>query len=41
LAHIYEPRHSPDFWLHVERAMPDYEIRKQWLAEKGGHLITL
>ncbi len=35
LAHLHEPHHTPDFWLRVERAMPDYERRKAWLAEHG------
>jgi len=36
LVHIVEPRHDQDFWSRVERAMPDYESRKAWLAEHGG-----
>jgi hypothetical protein len=35
LAHLHEPHHTPEFWSRVERAMPDYEQRKQWLAERG------
>jgi len=35
LAHLHEPHHTPDFWLRVERAMPDYARRKTWLAEHG------
>lgn len=35
LAHLHEPHHTPDFWLRVERAMPDYDQRKIWLAEHG------
>lgn len=35
LAHLQEPHHTPEFWARVERAMPDYEQRKQWLAEHG------
>ncbi len=35
LSHLIEPSHSSDFWLCVERAMPDYKERKQWLAEHG------
>ena len=35
IAHLHEPHHTPSFWLHVERAMPDYERRKAWLAEHG------
>lgn len=35
LAHLHEPHHTSDFWLRVERAMPDYARRKAWLAEHG------
>jgi predicted metal-dependent hydrolase len=35
MAHFHEPHHTPDFWRRVERAMPDYELRKHWLAEHG------
>ena len=35
LSHLIEPSHSSEFWLCVERAMPDYKERKKWLAEHG------
>lgn len=35
LVHVVEPRHDSAFWQRVERAMPDYEARKEWLAEHG------
>lgn len=35
MAHLHEPHHTPAFWRRVERALPDYEPRKQWLAEHG------
>jgi predicted metal-dependent hydrolase len=35
IAHIHERLHTPEFWRRVERAMPDYERRKKWLAERG------
>jgi predicted metal-dependent hydrolase len=35
LAHLHEAHHTPEFWKRVERAMPDYERRKVWLAEHG------
>ena len=41
LAHLVEPNHTPNFWLTVERTMPDYEARKAWLAEHGGRLVGL
>lgn len=39
LAHLHEPHHTPEFWLRVERAMPDFAARKQWLAENAGDAI--
>ncbi|SDC72456.1 hypothetical protein SAMN04488112_11487 [Melghirimyces thermohalophilus] len=36
LAHLHQPHHTPQFWEHLDRAMPDYVRRKQWLAENGG-----
>ncbi|KAB7627598.1 M48 family metallopeptidase [Alkalilimnicola sp. S0819] len=35
LVHLLEPHHTPAFWRRLERAMPDYERRKQWLANHG------
>lgn len=35
MAHLHEPHHTPAFWMRVERAMPDFERRKIWLAEHG------
>jgi len=35
IAHLHERHHTPDFWLRLERAMPDYSQRKMWLAERG------
>ncbi len=35
LAHVHEPHHGEAFWMRVERAMPDYEERKRWLAVNG------
>jgi predicted metal-dependent hydrolase len=35
LVHLLEPHHTPAFWTRVERAMPDFEQRKRWLAERG------
>ncbi|GHD72604.1 metal-dependent hydrolase [Luteimonas padinae] len=35
MAHLHEPHHTPEFWLRLERAMPDYAQRKAWLAERG------
>jgi predicted metal-dependent hydrolase len=35
LVHLREPHHTPTFWRCLERAMPDYEQRKSWLARHG------
>lgn len=35
LAHLHEAHHTPEFWLRLERAMPDFMQRKIWLAEHG------
>jgi predicted metal-dependent hydrolase len=35
MAHLHEPHHTPEFWRRVERAMPDFERRKEWLAQRG------
>lgn len=35
MAHLHEPHHTPEFWRRVERAMPDFERRKAWLAARG------
>lgn len=40
LVHLREPHHTPDFWRAVERAMPDWERRREWLAEHGPELMV-
>ncbi|MEP6878404.1 MAG: SprT family zinc-dependent metalloprotease [Nitrosospira sp.] len=35
IAHLHESHHTPEFWLRVERVMPDFTQRKVWLAEHG------
>lgn len=35
LVHIHEPHHTPAFWTRVERVLPDYAARKEWLAGNG------
>ncbi len=41
LAHLIEPNHTPAFWQVVGRALPEYEQRKTWLAERGGEHVAL
>lgn len=41
LAHLQESTHTPEFWLLVERTMPDFGERREWLARHGGRLVAL
>jgi predicted metal-dependent hydrolase len=40
LVHLREPHHSPAFWKTLERAMPDWEERRRWLATRGREFIV-
>lgn len=40
LAHIKVKNHSRKFWIYLERLMPEYRTRRQWLNENG-HLLRL
>ncbi len=35
LVHLVERYHSPDFWARLERVLPDYAARREWLAQEG------
>ena len=35
MAHLLEAHHTPEFWRRVERAMPDFDRRRAWLAVHG------
>jgi len=41
LAHLDHPKHTPDFWLTVERAMPDFEARRDRLSTLGAGLTSV
>lgn len=41
LAHLYQPHHTPQFWLRIERTMPDFELRRSWLAAHGNQVEGL
>jgi predicted metal-dependent hydrolase len=41
LVHLIEANHTPLFWQHVGRVLPDFELRKTWLAEQGGAYVSL
>lgn len=38
LAHIKYKDHSSDFWNIVDKVIPDYENKKNWLRENGASL---
>jgi predicted metal-dependent hydrolase len=35
MVHLHEPHHTPEYWRRVERAMPDFAQRRDWLAGHG------
>lgn len=35
MVHLIEPQHNRVFWDKVKRILPDFEKRKEWLAENG------
>lgn len=37
LAHLKFMDHSKNFWMEVEKYLPDYKISKNWLAKNGVH----
>ena len=39
LCHRLEMNHSARFWAEVEKVLPDYRTRRQWLKEQGDRLI--
>ena len=39
LCHRKEMNHSAKFWREVEKVLPDYRSRRQWLKENGSRLI--
>lgn len=41
LCHRQEMNHSPRFWKLVEQVMPDYKLRRKWLRDHGGELMSL
>ena len=40
LCHRKEMNHSPAFWHQVERVLPDYKVRMQWLKNNGGAILA-
>jgi predicted metal-dependent hydrolase len=35
LAHLIHANHTQAFWNEVDKVMPDYQERKEWLGLKG------
>lgn len=35
LAHRIHPRHTVEFWSSVDRILPDYRERRDWLRDNG------
>lgn len=40
LCHRKEMNHSPRFWAEVERVLPDYKQRQQWLKDNGNAIMA-
>lgn len=40
LVHLREPNHTQGFWRRLEAALPDYQRRKEWLAENGAAAVA-
>ena len=40
LCHRIELNHSEQFWNEVEKILPDYMVRRNWLKENGTKLIA-
>jgi predicted metal-dependent hydrolase len=38
LCHMHKGDHTDAFWNEVDKVMPDYEERKEWLRKKGAGL---
>lgn len=41
LVHVRERGHGETFWRRVERALPDFEARKAWLAAHAAEAVRL
>jgi len=40
LCHLKELNHSPRFWAEVEKVLPDYRERRQWLKQNGSAVMA-
>ena len=41
LCHLLEHNHSSRYWKHVERHVPDYKERREWLRTAGAGSLVL
>jgi len=41
LCHFYHMDHSSDFWNLVEKMIPDYKVKRNWLKEHGDQMFWL
>ena len=41
LAHLIHPNHTAAFWNQVDKVMPDFQERKEWLRNNGSGQIWL
>jgi len=41
MVHLHEAHHTPAFWRRLERVMPDFVVRKQWLAENAAEAMRV
>jgi predicted metal-dependent hydrolase len=39
LAHLKVPGHNPRFWAQIEKILPDYAARRQWLNRRGAPFL--
>ncbi|MCQ2770694.1 MAG: M48 family metallopeptidase [Clostridia bacterium] len=40
LCHIKQHNHSKKFWNEVEKIIPDYKLKRNWLKENGNRFIN-
>lgn len=40
LCHLKELNHSPRFWAEVEKVLPDYPERREWLKQNGSAIMA-
>lgn len=41
LCHRKEMNHSKNFWIEVEKVIPDYKRSVKWLKNEGSQIIRL